>query len=232
MDGSRDDLLDLLIALGRPREDDIALDVAVLPSLAAFAVAPMVDSLVAIADGPEVLEEGQRLATEIGVENVEFCLAELSLLPFADDVFSLVLAIDALRVSSHPSVALGEMRRVTRSGGRVVLMETVVDDVVAGPLDKLTRLREPAHQKYFRRDELEAMAVDAGLTVGRQELARYSVDLEYWAQTAGGAGMRTALVKEGFMALPIDVQVALDVAFSDGAVSFSYDVCGLLLDRA
>lgn len=230
-EGARDDVLDLVMALAEPAADDVALDVAIFPSLATLAVAPAVDSLVAVADRPDVLEEGQRLAAEIGIDNVEFALADLLALPYHEGTFSLVLACQALHVSPNPPAALAEIQRVTRPGGRVVIAEPVVDEVTAEAFNELARLREPAHRQYLHCDELTTMAEASGLRLLRQERARHSVDLGFWVQTASTTGSRAALVQERFLALPVEVQVALDVAFSDGAISFSYDVCGLLLAR-
>ena len=231
LDGARDNVLDLLLALAAPSPDDVVLDVAIFPSLAALAVAPSVDWIVAIADRAEVLEEGQRLVAEVGIDNVEFALADLLALPYHDRAFSLVLACQALNTSPNPQAALAELCRVTQPGGRVVVVEPVVGDVTADAFNELARLREPAHKQYVRVEELIAPAEASGLRLRRREAARPSVDLDYWVQTAGASPAQASLVGERFRALPLDVQVALDVAFCDGAVSFSYDVCGLLFER-
>jgi SAM-dependent methyltransferase len=228
----RDESLDLLIELAKPDVDDDVLDYAVFPGLATFSVAPKVRSLEAAADKPDILEEGRRLARELGLDNVTFTLVDSSALPFADGTFSLAMGCEALHLYPDPAVILAELRRVTNAHGRVVLVEPVVDEVLDEPFNDLARLRQPGHRRHFRLAELERLVADAGLRVSGQGKARCTVDLEYWLQTAGAPASRAVLVRERFMGLPVEVQIKLDVAFSDSSVSFSYDVVGLCLERA
>ena len=43
---------------------------------------------------------------------------------------------------------------------------------------------------------------------------------------------KAQLIRGRIKALPVEVQMGLDVAFSDKSVSFSYDVVGFRLERA
>ena len=43
---------------------------------------------------------------------------------------------------------------------------------------------------------------------------------------------KAALIRGRLQELPVDVQMRMDIAFSDRSVSFSYDVVGLRLERA
>lgn len=228
----REGSLDLLFELARPAAADVVLAYAAGPGMAVFTLAPHVGSLEAADDRPDMTEEGRRLAVELGLENVTFRLVDLFSLPYGDDTFSLALGCDVLHLSANPVAALTELRRVTRPSGRVVIVDPVVDEVVDHAFNELARLREPAHRRYCRPEELESLAVEAGFRVSRRESVRCTVDLQYWVQTAAASVSAAALVRERFKALPVDVQMRMDVAFSDRAISFSYDVCGLCLERA
>jgi SAM-dependent methyltransferase len=229
---TRNESLDLLIELAGPRADDVVLDYAAFPSMVTFAVAPQVCSLDAAADKSGMLEEGRRLALELGLANVTFTLVDRFALPYADDAFSLAMGCEALHLYPDPAAALAELRRVTRTNGRVVLVEPVVDDVIDEPFNDLAGLRQPGHRRHLRLAELERLVAQAGLRVSRRGSARCTVDLEYWLQTAGVPPSRATLIRERFLGLPVDVQMRLDVAFSDRSVCFSYDVVGLCLERA
>jgi SAM-dependent methyltransferase len=232
VDETRDESLDLLIEMAGPTPDDVVLDYAVVPSLASFAVAPIVRSLEAVAERPDMLEEGRRLALELGLENVTFTLVDLFALPYEPGAFSLTMSCEALHLSPNPLAALVELRRVTGAYGRLVLVEPVVDAVLDEPFNRLARLRQSGHRRYFRPTELDALVADAGLRIGREGSVRRTVDLDYWVQVAGVPASRAALIGDRFKALPVEVQMGLDVAFSDTAISFSYDVRGLRLERA
>ncbi len=227
----RDESLDLLIELAAPAPGDVVLDYAVVPSLAAFAVAPIVRSLEAVAERADMLEEGTRLALELGLDNVTFALVDLFKLPYDPGAFSLAMSCEALHLSPNPLAALTELRRVVSANGRLVLVEPVVDDVLDEPFNRLARLRQSAHRRYFRPAELDELVAKAGLRVSREGSVRRTVDLDYWMQVAGVPASRAALISDRFRALPVDVQMALDVAFSDTAISFSYDARGLRLEQ-
>jgi hypothetical protein len=59
-----------------------------------------------------------------------------------------------------------------------------------------------------------------------------TLDLDYWLQAAAVPPPKAELIRGRIKTLPVEVQGALDVAFSDKSVSFSYDVVGLRLERA
>lgn len=232
MEEIRDASLDLLVELAGPTAHDRVLDYACGAGIAGFAVAPDVASVEAADESPDLLEEGRRLATELGLVNVAFTLVDLYSLPYAGGDFSLVLCRNALHLLPEPVAALREMARVLAPAGRIVLMDTVVDEVSDRALNDLARLREPAHRRYFRPDELEALVAEAGLGVRRQGRLRRTVDLDYWLQAAAVPAAKAALIRDRFRRLPLEVQTRLDAAFADKLVSFSYDVAGLRLERS
>ena len=61
-------------------------------------MAPDVRSVEAADELPDLLEEGRRLAGELGLVNVAFTLVDLYALPYEDDGFSLVVCRDAFHL--------------------------------------------------------------------------------------------------------------------------------------
>jgi ubiquinone/menaquinone biosynthesis C-methylase UbiE len=118
----RDASLDLLVDLARPTSHDTVLDYASGAGIAGFAVAPDVLSVEAADELPDMLEEGRRLATELGLVNVAFSLVDLYALPYGPDTFSLVVCRNAFHLLPEPVSALAELLRVTSAGGRLVLV--------------------------------------------------------------------------------------------------------------
>jgi SAM-dependent methyltransferase len=228
----RDPSLDLLVELAEPTSHDTVLDFAAGAGIAGFAVAPDVQAVEAADELPELLEEGRRLSAELGLVNVAFTLVDLYALPYADGAFSMVLCRNAFHRLPEPVTALAELLRVTSAGGRVVLVEPVVDEMSDKPFNDLARLREPAHRRYYREDELREVAGGAGLRVRRDGRLRRTLDLDYWLQAAAVPAAKAELIRDRFRELPVAVQGQMDVAFSDRSVAFSYDVAGLRLERA
>ena len=154
----RDASLDLLVDLARPTSHDTVLDYATGAGMAGFAVAPDVATVEAADELPDMLEEGQRLAAELGLVNVAFTLVDLYALPYADGAFSLIVCRNAFHLLPEPATALAEMQRVLSSGGRLVLLDPVVDETTDKSFNDIARLREPAHRRHYRAEELEAIA--------------------------------------------------------------------------
>lgn len=71
-----------------------------------------------------MLANGRDRMLERGlVSNVDYCLANAETLPFADDSFDCVTIGFGLRNVTDKQAALGEMARVTRPGGRTIVLE-------------------------------------------------------------------------------------------------------------
>jgi SAM-dependent methyltransferase len=228
----REASLDLLVELARPTSHDNVLDYAAGAGIAGFAVAPDVRTVVAADELPDLLEEGKRLAGELGLVNVAFSLVDLYALPFDKDAFSLVVCRNALHLLPEPAAALAELLRVTSSGGRIVLVDPVVDEVTDKAFNDLARLREPAHRRHYLEEQIVELVGQAGLQITQRGSMRRTLDLDYWLQAAAVPAAKAGLIRGRFKELPVEVQARMDVAFADRVVAFSYDVVGLRLERA
>jgi len=230
VDGLQDAATDLLVAMARPSRHDDTLDYACGVGVGALALAPSVRFVEAVDDLPDSVDEGRRLAAELGLKTIAFHAADLRALPFADGAFSLVVCQDALHRLPDPVAALTEMARVTSPGGRVVIVDAVVDEVTDAAFNELVALREPG-RRLLSADRLTALVADVGLHVTERRDERRTVDLDYWLQAAAvptpGAEQARRRVRE----MPPAVQERLDLAIADDLVSFSYDVLALRLER-
>ena len=228
----RDASLDLLVELARPTSHDTVLDYASGAGIAGFAVAAAVHTVEAADELPDILEEGRRLADELGLVNVAFSLVDLYALPYSTGTFSLVVCRNALHLLPEPVAALGELLRVTSAGGRLVLLDSVVDDVTDKPFNDIARLREPAHRRHYLEEQVDDLVAQAGLQVTQRGRLRRTIDLDYWLQAAAVPAAKAGLIRGRFRELPVDVQARMDIVFADRLVSFSYDMVGLRLERA
>ena len=73
---------------------------------------------------PAMLEQGRRRLTDAGVAgNVDYCLVNAEQLPFDDNQFDCISISFGLRNVTHKEVALREMQRCLKPGGRVLVLE-------------------------------------------------------------------------------------------------------------
>lgn len=231
MDEYSESSLQVIEDLARPTAHDALLDLETGVGDVAFAFAGSVKSVDAVDDRAEMIEEAGRLARELQVSGVVFSRADLYALPFDDGAFSLVVCRNGLHCLPEPVAALKEAVRVLSPGGRLVVFETHVSEAVDRPLNELAKLREPAHRRYYRLGEYRELFAAAGLRVDEEREDRRTVDLDYWLDAAGASHERRAIVQTRMQELPVKVQGAMDCAFADQLVSFSYDVVGFRLSR-
>jgi SAM-dependent methyltransferase len=69
---------------------------------------------------PALVEIGRRRALDAGVE-VDFVVGDAEALPFDDDRFDVVLSVVGVQFAPRHEVVAGEVARVVRPGGRIVL---------------------------------------------------------------------------------------------------------------
>lgn len=231
MESFRDASTDLLLDLARPSRHDIALDYACGVGMTALALAGVVEQVQAVDELADALDEGRRLAAELGPGAVDFLFADLYALPFDDGAFSLVVCQDAVHRLAGPGAAFTEMARVTSPGGRLVVLDPFVDEVTDEALNDLARLRDPGHRRFHAADRLVALAGEAGFDIAERRVAHTTVDLSYWLQAAAVPAPTSDLVRRRLREMSPAVQERLDLAYADDLVSFSYDVLALRLER-
>lgn len=166
------EVLGRIVELARPRSNWIALDIATGAGHAAFAIAPHVASVIATDLTPEMLEQAERLKSERGIGNTEFREADVHALPFDDNEFDLVICRLAAHHFSDIKLALREMRRVLKPGGRLVINDRSVpeDDFVDQCMNELDWYHDESHVRQYRPSEWRTMMTDTGFAVETAEL--------------------------------------------------------------
>ncbi len=145
----------------------VALDVATGGGHTASAFALRVKRVVASDLTPEMLREARVLTTEKGRTNIAFVAADAEVLPFRTGAFDRVTC----RIAPHhfPDVAasIDEMVRVTKSGGLVGIIDSVVpeDPALDAFMNGAERVRDPSHVRSYRMEEWVKFLTDAGLSL-------------------------------------------------------------------
>jgi ubiquinone/menaquinone biosynthesis C-methylase UbiE len=136
----------------------VVLDVACGAAHAAEQVAPQVRTVLGIDLTPALLELGARRLRDNGVRNVVLQEANAEALPFVTESFDLVFCRSSLHHFADPERAVGEMARVCRPDGRVVVLDIVpASEGVRDAFDQVHRLLDPSHVRSFLEPELAAL---------------------------------------------------------------------------
>jgi ubiquinone/menaquinone biosynthesis C-methylase UbiE len=143
----------------------ILLDVATGGGHTAVEFSSGVRKIVASDLTPEMLYEARTLSAERKCNNMSFVAADAESLPFASESFDRVTC----RVAPHhfPDLpaAVGEILRVTRPGGLVGIIDSVVPDDPAldAFLNGIEKIRDPSHVRTYRLEEWNEVLASAGL---------------------------------------------------------------------
>src|SRR5678815_2785152 len=115
------------------------------------------------AEGVDVSEDALAFCRERGLKNVKLGAAEQ--LPYDDDTFDLVTALDVVEHLDDDLAGLSEMRRVLRPGGRVLLFVPTFM-FLWGLQDDVSN-----HRRRYRMPELQRVLEKAGFEVERTTYA-------------------------------------------------------------
>jgi SAM-dependent methyltransferase len=109
-----------------------------------LAARPGIGSVVGLDPSPHFLDHARRLAE--GVGNLSFTIGDARELPFDEGSFDAVVFHTCLSHVPRPEAALAEAQRVTREGGRLVVLEGdyATTTVAIGPEDPLQACAEAA----------------------------------------------------------------------------------------
>jgi SAM-dependent methyltransferase len=170
--------LNLLIQASGAGSADTVLDVACGPGLVVCAFAKVVAHATGIDITPAMLDRARQLQQEKGLTNVTWKQGDVLSLPFPDASFSIVTSRFALHHILDPFTVLGEMKRVCKPGGRVVVADSAPAADKADAFNAVEKLRDPSHVRALPLAELRSLYTRQGLPEPRHTPYRLESDLE------------------------------------------------------
>lgn len=155
---------------------ELALDSGSGTGAFAFALAPYVGEVVAVDTREDYLEAGRAIAPE----NVRFQEGDATALPFGYATFDVAGSVRLLHHVRRPELAVSELVRVTRPGGRLLIADQLgsVDPLRSLELDRFERMRDPSHQRLLPDADIRGFLDANDLVLLTSEVARERVDLE------------------------------------------------------
>lgn len=196
---------DLILGLTEPSDDDRLLDLGTGPGTLVEIIGPHVGSSVGVDVTTEMLQ-----LFRVRTKGAHPVLADASRLPFPDRSFDLVTCGSVFHHLDDPADVAHELARVTRKGGRFLLID------MAGPehrvrraiRDEVERIRDPSHVGILPPSRVRAILDDAGFKIRSVERQAEDKRDEDWVRVAGAdlptvraAFERWRRVAAGFLAL-------------------------------
>jgi ubiquinone/menaquinone biosynthesis C-methylase UbiE len=155
---------------------ELALDSGCGTGALALALAPHVAHVV----GADTNAEYLAAAREMALDNVEFVEADAMELPFEYGRFDIAGCLRLLHHVRRPELAVSELARVTRPGGRILIADHLgpIDPLRSLELDRFERLRDPSHQRLLPDADIRGYLDANDLVLVSSEVVRERIDLE------------------------------------------------------
>ena len=163
-----------------------ALDSGCGAGALAFALAPFVESVVGVDLSEDLVAAGRELAPA----NCELIVGDATALPFEYGSFDIAGCMRVLHHARRPELVVSELARVTRPGGRILLIDQLgfVDPVVSAETDRFEQARDPSHTRLLPDQDIRFLLDANDLEVLTNEIAPEQRDLERYLDLVGLTG--------------------------------------------
>ena len=228
----RDDSLDSVQRLTSPDLLDgdatcgWAVDIGTGAGFTAFAMAEVAQRVVGSDITRPMLEQARRISRERSLANVRTTQNAAESLPFATASVDLITC----RVAAHHfrdyGAALGEAQRVLRSGGALVIADSIApeDDAVAKWMNDIELRRDFSHVENRKISIIRQMLGDRGFDVVGSENERIYLWFNDWVARTKVAKDEVAALFDEFQNATAEVKEAFQVGEpeEDGDFLFSW----------
>ena len=153
-----------------------ALDVGCGTGALAYVLAEHVGEVVGVDEREAYLEAARRNAPP----RCTFAVADATALPFPYGDFDLVGCARVLHHVRRPELVVSELARVTRPGGRILVVDQLgdVDPIRSLELDRFERVRDPTHSRLLPDADIRGYLDANDLTVVANEAVHEHRDME------------------------------------------------------
>jgi ubiquinone/menaquinone biosynthesis C-methylase UbiE len=191
--------------LGPFTGNEAALDAGCGTGSVSFALAPHVAEVVGVDTRADYLEAARAVAPT----NVRFQEADVMSLPFGYAEFDLVCCHRVLHHVRRPELAVSELARVARPGGKVFIADQLgsIDPLVNLEQDRFERLRDATHQRLLPEADIRGYLDANDLVLISSEVTREKVDLEERLALAGFDEEERIRIRGPAPAPPYDVEI-------------------------
>lgn len=181
-----------------------ALDVATGGGHVANALAPLVSRVTALDMTEVMLQAAGQFIRGNGHSNVDFVAGDAEKLPFPNESFDLVTCRIAAHHFPHVRDFVAEAYRVTRTGGRLLLIDNVVPESEEADrfYNEIECRRDPSHVRAWRKTEWISMLESAGFRVEAMEIFRKTFKFAEWCERMALPRAEQSKLEETMLAAP------------------------------
>ena len=221
----RDDSLDKiqrLAAVSAPYR--WAMDIGTGAGFTAFAMAGLSERVLASDITSPMLQQAKRLGSDRGLRNLALTQNTAEALSFADSSLDLITCRKAGHHFSGLERALDEMRRTLRTGGSLVVADSVSpeDDALFEWINDIELRRDFSHVSDRKVSVIRRMLDDRSLEVTGSEDARVYLEFNDWAARTKVEAQEVDALRRDFRSAGSEVKAAFEVHPADEAGDFLF----------
>lgn len=222
---ANEDLVGLIRKGARIRPGALILDVACGPGLVSLALAESAGHVTGLDLTPAMLDKAHELQRQRRLDNLSWVAGRADALPFPDGSFDAVVTRFSLHHLADPTMALAEMVRTCRPGGRVVVCDVYATTAEqASEYDRLERLRDPSHVRALRLEELRLLMRKSRLVEIEEAMSRLSMGLEQLLSASFPVEGGEALIRQAFAADVGRDRLNLNIRDEGGELRFAFPI--------
>ncbi|MEM7029629.1 MAG: methyltransferase domain-containing protein [Chloroflexota bacterium] len=222
----------LMASLNFQRDEQV-LDVAAGSCRVSRAISPLVRQVSAVELTAAMLNTGREMAEQEGLSNICFRQGSAEYLPFRSAQFDTTITRYSFHHFVDPNVVLTEMVRVTKSGGRIIVIDVLAPDNANLALrhNRYQRLRDPSHTQSLSRKQLVACFQVQALKIIDDRFDDRTNDLEGWMNLPSFNEATKAHIRQAVHAELTDGAVTgLQPFLEEGVIKFKEPI-GLLVGQ-
>jgi len=172
------------------------LEVACGTGIVARALASQVEEVLGVDLTAAMLDVGRREVRSAGLGNVRFELGDATALELSDASFDGAVTRFSLHHIPVPGRVIGELARVVRPGGWVILGDhvTAEDAGAAAWHQEIERLRDPSHWGCLSPERIRVLGRNAGLELDLEHLIPFGLDFDDWLRRSTGGAEAADLI--------------------------------------
>ena len=198
-------------------DNERALDSGCGAGALAFALASFVERVVGVDRSEQLVAAGNELAPS----NCELIVGDATALPFEYGSFDIAGCLRVLHHARRPELVVSELARVTRPGGRILLVDQLgfVDPVLSAEMDRFEQARDPSHTRLLPDQDIRFLLDANDLEVLTNEIAPEERNLERYLDLVGLEGEERRRVSGMAPGAVYEVEIGWYVARKRGGLA-------------
>lgn len=188
-----------------------ALDVGCGAGHLSFRLCRLLSRVVALDPSAGMLATVAREAAARGLQSLATHQGSVESLPFADETYDLVATRYSAHHWSRMDAALAQMRRVTRAGGVLLLIDSLAPEepLIDTHLQAIELLRDRSHVRNRSPSEWQRLLAAAGFEIVEHQRWPTRIDFASWIERMRTTTERVAAIRALQLMAPLEVQQAL-----------------------